>query len=488
MPQHTRVRAAGLALALGALGLSSLMAGAGAAQAAVPPSRVAVAGTHPGWAVPAHRAGRGQVTRGVVHARVYLAARDAAGLAAAATAESTPGSPRYRHFLSPAQVQARFGQTPARIAAVRGWLRGAGLRVTGVSDHVADGYLAATGSLAAARRAFGVRFARYRLARQGLVRAPEQAVSVPADVAASVLDVTGLSTARQVMQHMTVQQTAAQQAAVQQTTGQQTRGSRRRRPSCRRRARTTGWPGPAGRTTTRRSRRASRRPTARHWPWAVCGYTPRQVRGAYGVTASGMTGAGQTVAIVDAYASPTMLSDANTYARVVGDRPFAPGQYQQYLPPRFTDAGANQCDAQGWYGEQTLDVESVHGMAPGARVRFVAAASCLDPDLADALARIVNNHLASIISNSWGDTEGRRSRLRGRLPPDPAGRGGRGHRGAVLLRRQRLRVTRARTPAARAGSRSTTRPRTPGRPRSAAPAWPSAPAATTSSRRPGARS
>ena len=50
----------------------------------------------------------------------------------------------------------------------------------------------------------------------------------------------------------------------------------------------------------------------------MCGYTPRQVRGAYGVTASGMTGAGQTVAIVDAYASPTMLSDANTYARVVG--------------------------------------------------------------------------------------------------------------------------------------------------------------------------
>jgi subtilase family serine protease len=137
----------------------------------------------------------------------------------------------------------------------------------------------------------------------------------------------------------------------------------------------------------------------------VCGYTPRQIRGVYGVTASGMTGRGQTVAIVDAYASPTMLADANTYARVVGDHPFAPGQYQQYLPGRFTDAGSDQCDAQGWYGEQTLDVESVHGLAPDARVRFVAAASCNDPDLADAIARIVNNRLASIISDSWGDTE-----------------------------------------------------------------------------------
>jgi subtilase family serine protease len=395
MPQHSAVRAAGLALAVGALGLSGLVAGAGAAQAAGSPRRVDIAGTHPAWAVPAHRAGHGAVTRGVVHARVYLAARDAAGLAAAATAESTPGSPRYRHFLTPAQVQARFGQTPARIAAVRAWLRGAGLRVTGLSDHVAGGYLAVSGSLAAARRAFGVRFARYRLSGQGLVRAPEQAVSVPAAVAASVLDVTGLSTARQTMRHMAVAHKAVPRAAAQP-------------------AASAKLPPPGPNYWVARpcgsyydQKIATSKPTAygRHWPWAVCGYTPRQVRGAYGVTASGMTGAGQTVAIVDAYASPTMLSDANTYARVVGDRPFAPGQYQQYLPPRFTDAGPNQCGAQGWYGEQTLDVESVHGMAPDARVRFVAAASCNDPDLADALARIVNNHLASIISNSWGDTE-----------------------------------------------------------------------------------
>jgi subtilase family serine protease len=391
MRQYAPARIAGLALAVGALGASTLMAGAGTgvAQAAVSP-RVAVAGTHPDWAVAARRAGRAPVTRGVVHARVYLAARDAAGLAAAATAESTPGNRDYRHFLTPAQVQARFGQTPARVAAVRSWLRRAGLRVTGVSDHVADGYLAVTGSVAAARRAFGVRLARYRLAGQGVVRAPEAAVTVPRGVAASVLDVTGLSTARQAMQHMSVSRTAVPRPAASQLPP----------------------PGPnywvakpCGSYYNQKI--ATSKPAAygRHWPWAVCGYTPRQVRGVYGVTQSGMTGRGQTVAIVDAYASPTMLSDANTYARVVGDKPFAPGQYQQYLPAKFTNAGTDQCDAQGWYGEQTLDVESVHGMAPDANVRFVAAASCLDPDLADAMAKIVNNHLASIISDSWGDTE-----------------------------------------------------------------------------------
>ena len=49
-------------------------------------------------------------------------------------------------------------------------------------------------------------------------------------------------------------------------------------------------------------------------PWTVCGYNQAQVRSAYGVTASGMTGKGQTVAIVDAYASPTMPGDANQFA------------------------------------------------------------------------------------------------------------------------------------------------------------------------------
>ena len=86
-----------------------------------------------------------------------------------------------------------------------------------------------------------------------------------------------------------------------------------------------------------------------------------------------MTGKGQTVAIVDAYASPTMLSDANEFAKVVGDKPFRPGQYQQYLPSTFTDTAADECDAAGWYGEETLDVQQVHGEAPDANVRFVAA-------------------------------------------------------------------------------------------------------------------
>jgi subtilase family serine protease len=98
-----------------------------------------------------------------------------------------------------------------------------------------------------------------------------------------------------------------------------------------------------------------------------------------------------------------MQSDADQYARVTGDKPFAPGQYTQILASDFTNTGPDQCDAAGWYGEESLDVESVHGMAPDANVVYVGAASCTDQDFGDALALIVDNQTASIVSDSWGE-------------------------------------------------------------------------------------
>ncbi len=394
MPFIAGVRAAGTAAAAGALALGGLALAAVPAPAEAT-ARSAIAGTLPSWAVPAARLTGRRAASGQVRARVYLAG-DAAGLAAFATAVATPGNKLYRHFLTPAALQARFGTTPHQLARVERWLRYSGLTVTSVDHHLAGGYVAVRGPAAAASRAFGVTFGRYKLAGQGVVRAPEQAATAPARVARLVLTVSGLSTARQQMRAM----------------GRAPARAGARRPAAKGAARKLPPPGPnywVARPCASwyGQKIATRKPKAygAHQPWALCGYTPRQVRGAYGVTAAGMTGRGQTVAIVDAYASPTMLSDANTYARVAGDKPFAPGQYRQYLPARFTQAGQDQCDAQGWYGEQTLDVESVHGMAPDAKVRFVAAASCQDPDLASAVAYIVNHRLASIVSDSWGDTE-----------------------------------------------------------------------------------
>jgi subtilase family serine protease len=367
----TRLRTVATAAAAAALCLGAVAAASPGPAA----SRSAIPDTHPSWATASTRVSAQPVTSGTVNARVYLAGQDPAGLAAYAAAVSSPGSARYGQYLSPAQVQARFGPTSAQIAAVKSWLTGAGLTVTSVNASV-DGYVAVTGPVSAAARAFNVTFGSFRGPDKRADRAPEQTATAPASVGRAVLTVAGLDTASHLM-----------------------------KPGD-----TLPPPGPnywvAGPCSQYYGQQiATNEPAAygSHQPWSNCGYTPSQVRGAYGVAASRMTGKGQTVAIVDAYASPTMLTDANQFATVTGDKPFRPNQYQQYLPASFSYTAANECDAAGWYGEETLDVESVHGQAPDAGVRYVAAASCTDADLLGALTYIVDHHLASIVSDSWGE-------------------------------------------------------------------------------------
>ena len=47
----------------------------------------------------------------------------------------------------------------------------------------------------------------------------------------------------------------------------------------------------------------------------------------------------------------------------------------------------------------------MHAVAPDADIVYVGAASCNDDDLLDSLSKVVDNHLADIVSNSWGDVE-----------------------------------------------------------------------------------
>jgi len=353
----------------------------GGVAAASPPmparghGRHSIAGTHPSWATPARKVSSTPVTTGAVSARVYLAGQDPSGLAAYAAAVSDPTNAAYGNYLSAAQVQARFGPTSSQVAAVKSWLTGAGLTVTSVNAKM-GGYVAVTGSVADAKRAFNVTFGKFRGPDKRIDRAPEQAASTPASVDGAVLAVTGLDTAHHFMKQA---DTLPPPPANYWVAG-----------PC------AAYYG---------EKIANDKPTAygSHQPWNVCGYTPKQVRGAYGVARSHTSGKGVTVAVVDAYASPTMESDADAYARVTHQRPFRPGQYQEYLPGSYSYTSPNECGASGWYGEESLDVESVHGQAPAAKVRYLGASSCLDSDLLAVEANIVNNHLADIVTNSWGE-------------------------------------------------------------------------------------
>jgi subtilase family serine protease len=136
-------------------------------------------------------------------------------------------------------------------------------------------------------------------------------------------------------------------------------------------------------------------------PWTVRGYTPQQIKSAYAIPSS-LDGRGQTVAIIDAYASPTIFQDVNTWSSRRGLPAMSPSQLQQVVAPgTYRRPQNNRQDPQGWYGEETLDVEAVHGMAPAAKIVYVGAPNNYQ-DLDAALNHVVDRHLADIVTNSYG--------------------------------------------------------------------------------------
>ncbi|MFD3500496.1 protease pro-enzyme activation domain-containing protein [Streptomyces sp. NPDC058676] len=355
--------AATLPMLAGALAL-----GIPAAHAAGNPGRDTLTGTKPAWATP--KADKGATAdSSQVSARVYLAGRDAAGLAAYAKAVSDPSSASYGKYLGAQQAQARFGATEAQVAAVKSWLTSAGLKVTGVTQH----YVSVSGDVSAAERAFGTQLHNYAKGSK-TYRAPAEAASAPDGLNGAVLTVTGLDNAPHKATHS---DTLPPPDAVFKNSGP-----------------FSSYYGSNVATTL---------PDAYGGkiPYAVEGYTGKQLRAAYG--AGSYTGKGVRVAITDAYASPTIAYDAATYAKKHGDAAYTSGQLRQVLPKKY--AHTEECGAAGWYGEETLDVEAVHAVAPAASITYVGGASCYDDDLLDSLSKVVDGHLADIVSNSWGSIE-----------------------------------------------------------------------------------
>jgi hypothetical protein len=160
---------------------------------------VSVAGVRPDWATP--DAAQGVASSGSLTTRVFLGTSNAIGLAAYATAVSTPGSGSYRRFLSSSAAAKRFGPSAAEASAVAAWLRGAGLAVTSVDGE----YLAASGSVAAVDRAFGITLRRYALPGGGTAVAPDRDPQVPASLRPSIATIAGLTNSSLPMysQHVT---------------------------------------------------------------------------------------------------------------------------------------------------------------------------------------------------------------------------------------------------------------------------------------------
>ncbi|MGI5230731.1 S53 family peptidase [Actinoallomurus sp. CA-142502] len=349
--------------------------------------RVAVADARPAWAVAS--AARGHADSGTrLNARVYLAGRDPRGLNAFVASVSDPKSRAYRHFLTPAQYRARFGPTDAQTTAVRSWLESAGLTVTGSNQH----YVSVRGSVAQAEKAFGTTIDDYpdATAKGAIHYAPAGRVTVPASISSAVLGVTGLDNGSHRTRPLVANDGAVRNSATQRD------DTLPGPPSAVLRA------GPCSAYYGQNPAKDKPPTYGRTGVWTNCGYTPQQFRSAYRLS-NDLTGAGQTVAIVDAYASPTIESDISTFTKNHGVANLKPGQFTQSLPSAWNSV--SECGGNSWYVEESIDVTAVHDIAPDAKIAYVAAASCNVEDEQEALSRIVDNKLATIVTNSWNRDE-----------------------------------------------------------------------------------
>jgi subtilase family serine protease len=324
--------------------------------------------------LPAFAASATPATPAPVAARAYLAGENPSGLRALAQSISTPGSRDYRKFVTSAQFIAEFGPTAEQTSAVENWLREQGVTVTGSTEH----YVAFDGSAAQ-------------------VAALESMESLPAGVLGVLTNTEGQST-----------QANTTSASTEPTRTAGADGNRVRSPGLRTASHAAadgtvqacshyygevvvkGLPESYGRTS---------------FPAVGCGYVPSQLRTAYGVTQSGLTGRGVTIGIVGIGTDPDLEAAVNHFATDTGDAPFAVGQFEQLLP-----TGPNAtCTDVGWAAERAEDVEVAHGLAPGADVVY-SASPCVPDDadvnsdlvsLLDGLDRLVDSQAADVISTSW---------------------------------------------------------------------------------------
>ena len=325
----TRVRVA--AAAIVALSLGVAVGGAGAASSAN--GRAALAGSDPAWAKSSSLKGAAAGSDSVGF-RVYLGWRNESAVETLAKAVSNPSSASYGHYLTPQQFRQRFAPSQSDVNAVKSWLRSQGFQVGYVPQN--NHYVAAEGTVAQANAAFGVTLNEYGYKGMTL-RAPASALTIPSSLAGVVESVVGLD-----------ESAALVRPDTQSTNAPPSFGFRNAGPF------STFW---ADNTATI---------LGETFPWAPQGYTPPMLRGAYGTAgrvAAGLDGSGQTVAIIDAYASPTIFQDAQTYSQLHdAGHVLTRNQFHQLVPPGILNHPENRAQVPGY---RVLHPGGLHGVAAG---------------------------------------------------------------------------------------------------------------------------
>lgn len=139
------------------------------------------------------------------------------------------------------------------------------------------------------------------------------------------------------------------------------------------------------------------------------GLPPSTIESVYGFSTSSTAGAGETIALVDAYNDPDAASDLNTFSKQYG----LPTECTGGATPSsgcFDFSQVNQSGGSslpstnsGWDLEISLDIEWAHALAPAANILLVEASSSSLSNLL-AAETYAGDH-ANVASNSWGSSE-----------------------------------------------------------------------------------
>jgi subtilase family serine protease len=352
----------------------------------------------PAWADPAAKVASAPETQKVSIA-VFLGLRNEQALRDFVEEVSRPGSLHYGKYLTPAEFRAQFAPEAANVKLVQRELQKLGFHI----DYTpASGlFVQASGSVAQVKSAFNVTQDFYAY-KGKVLRSNAEIPRIPASIASVVRFVAGLDDTAMLREPSHVSLDSLASLGARSMSEQIVSPAKSVSPNAPP-GPYTSIPSPVCSTyfgDHTGTLQVAAAPYPATLPWVNCGYTPQQMRLAYGATEVKQDGTGVTVAIVDVYGSPTIVADANRYSRNHGLPLLTASNFTQILPAGIYNVPASDpCGPQGWYLEESLDVDSVHSMAPGAHIVF-AGDVCSDPANAP-LYSLIDEHTADIITNSY---------------------------------------------------------------------------------------
>jgi len=309
--------------------------------------------------------------------QVHLPLRNLEEAKAELEAVSDPDSPRYGRYLTSEEFEFKYSPTVEDLAAVRNYFEAERFSVTYVPRN--RFFLTAQATATEVERVFATRLGQYEATKGELRHAPMTTARIPDAIASRVSRVLGLSTSRAKPTALAGQRPFA--------------GSKTSPPTC------AEYYDEYFDTIDPPYGGGYPYPTLFH----PCGLTPSRLRRAYGLddaVESGNDGRGVTIAIVASWLPPTLVSDAQTFAATFDPtHPLRTSQIMLVAAPSGGDP-PEPVDVT-WYYEDVFDVEDVHAIAPGANIVYVYAATSGNEDAVAALNLIVQDKLASIITNSY---------------------------------------------------------------------------------------